>query len=91
MLEFPHPKDPLSSLGYTVDWSDFLATGETIASSSWVIPDGVISASDGFTDIETGIQISGGDDGEDYILQNTITTSLGNVVQRDIKLKVRNR
>jgi len=91
MLEWPYPKDPESDLAYTVYWGDFLAPGETITASTWEIPTGVTSSDDGFENKENGIQIGGGEAGEDYIFTPTIGTSLGNTIQRDIKLKVRDR
>lgn len=39
-------KDPDAKLPYTVDWSPWLAgEGDTIASVTWIVPDGITKES----------------------------------------------
>jgi hypothetical protein len=44
MFSTAPPKDPSAILDYTGDWSKLLATGESIAESSWTVegPDGAL-------------------------------------------------
>ena len=90
MLEWPLPKDPGSDLLYSAEVDD-LRDGEVVDSDSWTVPEGVVGTPQAVTDDEIFIRISGGIDGVDYVFTVDIVTNLGNTIQRDIKLKVRNR
>jgi len=66
--------------------------GETISSSSWAVTGG-----DGQLAIESSsydsagpatVWLSGGTDGQDYIVENTITTSEGRTYVRSILVRV---
>lgn len=86
-------KDPDSTVDYGFDWSDWLATGETIASSSWTIPAGLTNESDAFTDTTTAVFISGGVVDEVYTITNTITTnnSTPRVEDRSVNIRIKEK
>jgi len=81
------PKDPDSIIDYGVDWSTWLATGETIASSSWVVPSDLTSVSESNTTTETAIFLSGGIVGTEYTVTNRITTTASRTEDRSMLIK----
>lgn len=78
------PKDPDSIIDYGVDWSAWLASGETISTSAWVVPTGLTNVSESNTTTATAIFVSGGDIGETYTLTNRIVTSAGRTEDRSM-------
>ena len=84
-------KDPDAELDYGFDWSDWLATGETITASAWTVPDGITEESKAFSDTATEIWLSGGTAGTSYTLQNEITTSAGRIDERSFLIMVAER
>jgi hypothetical protein len=69
-------KDPNASKDYPIDWSGFLAAGEGIASSQWIVPDG-ITVVPGSEDIDGAVTVasfSGGQNGVNYAITNRIVT-----------------
>lgn len=67
-------KDPGATLDYSVDWTEFLETGEAIASSTWTVPTGITEVTTSNTDTKGTIWLSGGTLGQTYELVNRITT-----------------
>lgn len=67
-------KDPEAVLDYSVDWTDFLETAETIFSSQWFSPAGITVDSNGHTNKVATVWLSGGTVGSSYELTNRITT-----------------
>lgn len=84
-------KDPDATLDYQIDWSSWLATGETISSSAWIVPDGLTEVSDSNTTTTATIWLSGGTDGESYRITNRVTTTAGRTDDRTITLLIRQR
>jgi len=84
-------KDPHAVLDYGFDWSEWLATGETISSSAWTIPTGIIKDSDTNTTTTTTAWLSGGTVGTTYLVVNRITTSAGRTEDRSVYIRVENR
>src|SRR5262245_25159109 len=85
-------KDPGSVRTYTLDYATWLAsigTGLTIVGSSWNVPDGITQNADSFSSTTTTIQLSGGTDGVDYALSNTVTVSDGQSDQKLLIIQVR--
>lgn len=76
--------DPNAIDLFEVDWSDWLAeVNDTIAASQWVLPSGLTSETEAFSDTTASIEISGGTVGTTYTVTNRITTaSLGLVQDR---------
>lgn len=86
-----YTKDPDATLDYGFDWSDWLATAETISASTWTVPTGITKVSDSRSTTMTTIWLSGGTVNTDYSVINHITTSAGRVDDRTILIKVRQR
>lgn len=83
--------DPQAKLDYPVDWSTWLAGGETITASTWTVPAGITKDSDSFSDTAALAWLSGGTAGQDYTITNHIVTSAGREDDRSIILKCRER
>lgn len=86
-----YTKDPDDVLDYTRSWSAFLATGETITTSTWIVPTGITKDSDTNNSTSATIWLSGGTDGTEYELTNRIVTSAGRQVDRTFRIIVRER
>jgi hypothetical protein len=81
-------KDPNAVLDYGFDWSEWLATGETIATSVWVVTTGITKDSDLRTATETKVWLSGGIVNGVYRARNRITTSQSRTDDRTIIVRV---
>ena len=85
-------KDPDATLDYVLDWTEWLgAFGDTIATSSWTVPDGLVKVTESNTSVLATVWLSGGTDGQAYSVTNRITTVGGRADDRTIKIKVRNK
>lgn len=83
--------DPSAVLDYSVDWSAWLASGETISASTWVVSSGLTLASQSNTTTVATAWISGGTAPTDYRITNRITTSAGRTDDRSITIWCRER
>lgn len=83
-------KDPNETRIYRMDWSAQLGK-ETIANSSWTIPEGITPVSNGIIEgrNKTFIMLSGGTDDTSYVLTNTIILSTGEIYERSGQLDVK--
>jgi hypothetical protein len=91
-----YTKDPDAVLDYKLDWNDsskgpWLATGQTISSSTWTVPSGITKDSDTNDTTTTTITLSGGTAGNDYDLINHITTNDSKEDDRTIRIQCRER
>lgn len=68
-------KDPNAVLDYGFDWSDWLQSGETITSSTWINPDSITVNSSSNLPESTVIWVSGGTAGKTYRLTNRVVTN----------------
>lgn len=85
-------KDPDAVLDYGFDWgTNWLATGETIATSTWVVPTGITEDSATKTTLTTTIWLSGGTVNTTYEFTNRIITSAGRTDDRSFKVRIRQR
>lgn len=89
-------KDPDEVKDYGFDWahddygSPGLIAGDTLASSTWIVPVGIVKNSDIFTaEGLTTIWISGGTDKTSYTLTNRVTTTGGRTYDRSVILPVK--
>lgn len=70
---------PGANLDYAFDWSDWLETGETVATSEWTVPTGVTktreakNAENSKTSVY--LEIAGTSEGQEFIVKNQIVTS----------------
>lgn len=87
-------KDPDAKLDFGIDWSDWLAGGETIIASVWAVPPGITQSSSpapSNTPTTTTIWLEGGTAKETYVVVNRITTSAGRIDERSLYIQVKNR
>lgn len=94
-------KDPTEKLDYAINWdlaaagaasgTGVLASGETISTSTWVVPPGITHVSDTLVTPVATVWLSGGTDGQWYQVSNHIVTSQGREFQRSINIQVINR
>jgi hypothetical protein len=86
-------KDPDAVLDYKWDWSDWLDTGETIASHTIAAVTGITKDSSALTDANTSVTAwySGGTALNDYTVTCQIVTTDSRTDDRSITIKVRDR
>ena len=75
-------------LDYQIDWTTWL-DGDTIATSTWIVPAGITRDSDSKSNTATTIWLSGGTDGEVYEIVNRITTAGGRTQDRTVSITVK--
>jgi hypothetical protein len=83
--------DPDAVVDYSVDWSDWLPTGDTIDTSEWTIASGLTKVASSVTGNVASIVVSGGTAGQELRITDRMTTVNGRVYDRTIVLLVRNQ
>lgn len=85
-------KDPFAERTFGIDYAarGFLEVGETIVSSTWIVPTGITISEEAQNATQTGAKFSGGTHGKDYVVKNRIVTTKGKDA-RSFKIKVKNR
>jgi hypothetical protein len=83
-------KDTEETITLGVDWSGRM-DGETISASQWDVAVGLTYESSDYADTTTDVLVSGGTEGTQYTLSNTITTTEGNIYQRSFIVQVVDR
>lgn len=89
MLTWPD-KDPDEVLDYKLDWAPRLA-GDTIATSNWEVPAGIIQDRDTSDATSSTIWLADGEIGHRYVLLNRITTAAGRVMDQSIAIRISRR
>jgi uncharacterized protein YndB with AHSA1/START domain len=91
-------KDPGARLVYSMDWSDWLPTGDTLSTATYVISTitgdaaPIVKHSQGIEGSTVSyVELSGGTAKEIYTVTATITTTDGNTDKRRFRLKVNDR
>ena len=91
-------KDTSSQLTYTLDWSQWLATGDTIVTAAQTVqarandPAPLVKVTGGVTGgNQTYIQLSGGQQDKVYTVNVTVTTGNGLIERRNFKVKTISR
>lgn len=89
-------KDPDAVLDYAVDWgaAPWLADGDTITSSVWIVPateGGLVSVNETTTTTKTTIWLSGGVLAAQYDVVNRITTNQGRTEDRTLHFTIQQR
>lgn len=102
-LKWP-PKDKDETLDYSLDWSRALEGSETIQSVTWYIVnsnnakvsfglgvtvDGLKNLTQTNTSSVATIYLQDGTDNKEYQLYCSITTSVGRVKERSVKIRIR--
>ncbi len=75
-------------LDYVRDWSDWLATSDTIQTSAWAVDTGITIDSDANDTTTATVQISSGTTGKTYKVSNTITTVGGDTEVKVFYLRI---
>lgn len=85
-----YTKDKDSKLDYGFDWTDWLATGETISSVAWTVATGLTEDTLKRNNTGTVVStwVSGGTAGTTYTVAAKITTSDGRIDERVLKIRV---
>ena len=81
-------KDPSAVLDYVFDWTEWLATGETITDHTITADTGITVDSSTELDGKVTVWLSGGTAGVNYKVACLITTSAGRTDERTIWIKV---
>lgn len=89
MLRWPF-KDPDEVLDYEIDWTARL-NGDTIVSSVWTVPSGIVKDSDTFTITTTEIWLSSGVLGRNYAVQNRVVTAGGRTMDQSVNIKIKTK
>ena len=84
-------KDPSAVLDYVFDWTEWLATGETITDHTITADTGITDDGSTESDGKVIVWLSGGTAGENYKVACLIETSAGRTDERTIWIKVVNR
>ena len=84
-------KDPSAVLDWMFDWSDWLASGETITDHTITGETGITVDSSTENAGKVTVWLSGGTAGENYKVACLIETSAGRTDERTIWIKVTNR
>jgi hypothetical protein len=83
-------KDPDEVLDYEVDWTARL-DGDTISTSTWIVPSGIVENSASHTSTTTTIWLAGGTLAATYEFLNRITTAGGRTMDQTVKLKIKTK
>lgn len=86
MLNWPN-KDPDEVADYEIVWTERL-DGDTITSSTWIVPSGLTKDSDSHVGGTTTIWLSGGVDGAVYKLVNRVVTVGGRTLEEKVQIAV---
>jgi hypothetical protein len=81
-------KDPSAVLDYVFDWTEWLATGETITDHTITADTGITVDSSTEDTGKVTVWLSGGTAGINYKVACKITTSAGRTDERTIWIKV---
>lgn len=85
-------KDPDAVLDFKQDWSEWLAaTGDTIVTSTWIVPTGITKANESATATAATVWLSGGTAGQSYAVVNRIVTAQSRTDDRTLQIFVLNR
>lgn len=90
-MTFSAIKDPQSVLDYAVDWSTWLASGDTITSSSWSVsgPDSALVIDTDTNDTTSAtVWLSAGTLSKTYSVVNRVVTDQGRTDDRTIRITV---
>lgn len=91
-------KDPDAVLDYHFDWTLWMANGDSIVNSVFIVTPGIVAGTGAngapnasFTTTNTTVWLFGGSSGQPYVVTNRITTAQGRTDDRSITIRVQNR
>ncbi len=73
-------KGPAATLDFSLDWTDWLSSGQSIGSSNWTASSGLTVQSQSVSGATATVVVSGGTAGKLETLVNSVTSSPGNLV-----------
>ena len=92
MIVAPDPKDPDDTDDFTLDWTNVLASGETISSmSATSVSGGLTVASSSISTVYTTARVSGGTAGTDAVVRFRIVTSTARQLDESLTIHVEAR
>jgi len=83
-------KDPDAKVDYKFDWTQWLESGDAIATSSFVASTGITLSSESKTDTSAVVWVAGGTVGKTYTVTNRITTTAGRINDLTMSLIIAN-
>ncbi|MCU7934129.1 MAG: hypothetical protein KZQ99_04520 [Candidatus Thiodiazotropha sp. (ex Dulcina madagascariensis)] len=90
-LEDIAPKHPTSSKWYWLAWSDVELNGATITGATWTPPAGITVDESQFTDLLTGVRLSGGTLGQYYEVGVAVQTSDSQLLHETLTVEISER
>jgi hypothetical protein len=79
-------------LDYTIEWSPRLTYPDTITSSEWFVPEGLVGGDEEIYPAgQTSIWLSSGDLGAKYEVLNRVTTLEGRVMDQTVALAIKTK
>lgn len=84
-------KDPDAVLDWRWDWTEWLADGETIVTSTMTVSAGLVLDSSSNSPTSATAWLSGGTPGTPYTVANRVVTSAGRTDERTVTIRVTNR
>lgn len=81
-------KDPDAVLDFAIDWSTWLASSETVSTSTVTVSSGLIKDSDSESGGVVTVWLSGGTAGQAYAVTSQIVTNQGRTDDRTIQVRV---
>ena len=86
-------KDPEAQMIYTLNWSDWLETGDTVVNAEWTAaarrndPTPLVIETTGISSgTDTYVELSGGQADKTYVVTVKITTSNGIIDRRNFRI-----
>lgn len=79
--------EPGATVNFTVDWADWLPTGDTISTSDWAASAGITVGVDNIATPLTTVYLTAAEAGQVYEVENAITTASGLSTTRRFHLK----
>lgn len=92
-------KDPAAQLTYTLDWSEWLESGDTISTVDWTVaarrndptPITIVTSGKDGSNIKTYVELAGGQADKTYIVSAEVSTNDGLTDARSFRVLVENR
>lgn len=84
-------KDPDASLDYTLDWSAWLGEGDSLATSTFDVEDGLTMGETNRLGPLATVWLSGGALGATYRVTNRVTSNVGRADERTFRVRIRAR
>lgn len=81
-------KDPDGIIDYTVRWTGWLPSGDTISSSAWTIPGGIVKTSESNNTTDAIVWLASGTVGQIYEVTNRIITTGGRQDDQTISILI---